>query len=640
MKKILTLLLLLPAIFLASCQKKTDDVNVDVGISGISLSQTTAAILVGQTQTLVATISPEEFKNTPLAWSSSDTSVATVEDGVVTAIKLGSATITVVSKVNPTKTAACVVTVVDEMIAVTSVALDATTLSLVPTSKGVLVATVAPENATEKSVIWSSSDPDVVLVLNTGEIVALKIGTAIITATSASDNTKTAECVVTVSNEVVPVTGITLNKEMLSIAPGNTKTLLPLIAPENATNKQVTWSSSDSAVATVSEKGEVTALKEGSAIITATSLDDDTKSATCQITATFDIIPVDNVTLNKEELALNSGVSETLTATVAPENATDTDVTWTSSDPSVATVSSMGVVTALKSGTVVIKATSVFNNTRTATCVVTVLAAISLDRTSQTGIIPSRGGTYTVVVTSSAAWMASTTFPSEVTITPSTGSAGKTTVQIKVSAPPSGTNPHLLPMPVTFTTINNISIATATWTGERDSSGCIIPKDALAAAGWPNFPGIKGLQVAINGTYGVDGIGIVGTWDPTMAWQNKTHAIPVSTSVKIGTGKSNTDLLLNNGFVHDAATYCRYLGPDWYLPSLDELRMLMSNQYKYLGSRILPGRGPYWSSSEAGTDIGFAVTSSVDAANVVSVQTTSVWKTFVDKVQVKCVRNI
>ncbi len=166
---------------------------------------------------------------------------------------------------------------------------------------------------------------------------------------------------------VVPVTGITLDKTEATLTEGDSLTLVATVAPEDATDKTLTWTSSDDTVATVAD-GVVTALKAGTATITVKAGD---ATAECAITVEAAVVPVTGVTLDKTEATLTEGDNLTLVATVAPENATDKSVTWTSSDESVATVSN-GVVTAVKAGTATITAAS---GDETAECTVTVEAA-------------------------------------------------------------------------------------------------------------------------------------------------------------------------------------------------------------------------------------------------------------------------
>ena len=219
-----------------------------------------------------------------------------------------------------------------------------------------LTATVAPANATDKSVTWSTSDAAVATVNANGVVTTKKAGKVTITATSNGDKTKFGSIEITVSAATVPVTSVTVAGDAAMTVDGE-QTLTATVAPANATDKTVTWKSSDATVATVDANGKVVAKKAGEVTITVTA---GGVSGTLKITVSDKaptVIPVQSVTVTgKQELV--EGASTTLTATVAPADATDKTVTWKSSDESVATVDKDGVVTAKKAGTVTITATA------------------------------------------------------------------------------------------------------------------------------------------------------------------------------------------------------------------------------------------------------------------------------------------
>jgi uncharacterized protein YjdB len=254
-------------------------------------------------------------------------------------------------------------------VVVTGVSLNRPSLPLLVGETATLTATVAPANATNKSVAWTSSNPAIAAVSATGQVTAMAVGMATITATTA-DGGFTASCGVAVNP--VAVTGVSLNKTTLSLPVDETETLIVTIVPANATNKNVTWSSSDTAIATVYAPGLVKAVAVGSATITVRTADG-SKTASCSLT----VIPVavTGVSLNMDTLSLFAGEMETLTATIAPANATNKNVTWDSSAPTIATVSVTGQVTALAAGTATITVTTADGN-QTASC--TVIANPSL----------------------------------------------------------------------------------------------------------------------------------------------------------------------------------------------------------------------------------------------------------------------
>ena len=166
---------------------------------------------------------------------------------------------------------------------------------------------------------------------------------------------------------------VALDKTSLDLYVGDSETLTATVTPANAGNKKVTWSSSDESVATVSSKGEVTAVAEGKATITVTTQDGGL-TATCTVNvAPKPLVNVTGIELSKTTLTLNVGASATLKATVTPEDATNKNVTWTSSDAAIASVDEGGVVKALAEGLATITATTV-DGGFAATCALTVKA--------------------------------------------------------------------------------------------------------------------------------------------------------------------------------------------------------------------------------------------------------------------------
>ena len=192
----------------------------------------------------------------------------------------------------------------------------------------------------------------------------------------------------------VAVSGITLNNSTLSLTTGQNFTLQAMLSPSNATNKEVTWESSDAGVAAVSKDGVVTAKKAGKATIVAKAADESGKYASCVVTVTEAKKEVTGVTLNKSSLNLGVGGSEVLSATVLPADATNKQVTWLSSTPSVATVSQSGVVTGVKEGTTQISVITA-EGSKTAICSVTVSGQAQTEPGTQTGGIvdPATGKT-------------------------------------------------------------------------------------------------------------------------------------------------------------------------------------------------------------------------------------------------------
>ena len=352
-----------------SCSKNEDPEPTPpaVTVTGVSLNKTTLTLNIGASETLTATVAPADAANKKVTWMSGNEAVATVDaNGKVTGVKAGEATITVTTE-DGGKTASCKVTVKDAVVAVTGVTLNKTELTLAAGGSETLTATVAPADATNQKVTWKSDKPEIASVDANGKVTAVKAGEATITVTT-DDGGKTASCRVTVSDKEVKVTGITL--AALAIYVGESKSITATVKPDDATNKELTWKSSDETVATVDATGKVTGKKIGTATITATARDGSGVSGSCTVTV---VSTVKKVTVEPATLTLGKNKSYTLTATVNAQPGTDTGVTWTSSDETVATVDAAGKVTATdKAGTVTITATSKADPSKQGTCTIKV----------------------------------------------------------------------------------------------------------------------------------------------------------------------------------------------------------------------------------------------------------------------------
>ena len=175
----------------------------------------------------------------------------------------------------------------------------------------------------------------------------------------------------TVKTATIAVTGVTLNKTALTLETGASETLTATVAPANATNQKVTWKSSNPAVASVDANGKVTGVAAGEATITVTT-EDGGKTATCKVRV---LSKVNKVTVTPANLTLGKNKRYTLTATVDTQSGPNNGVTWASSNPLIAMVSSKGeVLTRDKVGTVTITATSIADPTKKGTCTITVSA--------------------------------------------------------------------------------------------------------------------------------------------------------------------------------------------------------------------------------------------------------------------------
>ena len=251
-----------------------------VAVTGVSLDKTSLELTEGEEYTLVATVLPTNASNKQISWKSNDETVATVSDGKVKAIKPGSTTITVTTS-DGNKSASCSVKVNERIYHVESVSLDKTSLELTEGDEATLIATIKPDNASNKQITWKSED-ETIATISDGKVKAIKPGSTIITVTT-SDGNKTATCSIKVNEKIYHVESVTLDKTSLELMEGDEYTLVATVSPSNATDKSLTWTSSDNSVVAVDQNGKVSALFRGSAKISVSSHDGG-NTATCTVT--------------------------------------------------------------------------------------------------------------------------------------------------------------------------------------------------------------------------------------------------------------------------------------------------------------------------------------------------------------------
>src|SRR6218665_1993191 len=354
-------------LLISSCKKKDDPVAVD----GVTISPSAVSVKVDETVKLTASVTPENAADKSLTWNSSDNNIATVADGVVTGKSAGTAIITAASHSNPEKLASCTVTVTVAVEGVTLLAEGGVSVATGATLQ--LTVAVTPENATDKSLTWTSSDDNLATVSADGIVTGKSPGTVTITVASHSNPDKSARCTVTVTSDIVPLTALGVNPSSVSMLANGTQRLVAIFTPANAADKAVTWTSSNETIAVVSSDGLVTAKAiAGTATITVKSTNRQTIAATCLVTVTTTSVAVTGISVDPVTLSLAKGADRQLRAVVTPENATNQNVTYQSSASSVASVSGTGLVRALGAGTAVITVTSVSDPTKTAACAVTV----------------------------------------------------------------------------------------------------------------------------------------------------------------------------------------------------------------------------------------------------------------------------
>ncbi|MDR0941838.1 MAG: Ig-like domain-containing protein [Bacteroidales bacterium] len=353
--------------------------EIVVPVESISLPAVAIAVDIDETAELTVTFAPKNATNKTLSWTSSDNAIVRVSSGgVITGISAGIAEVIARSANNKADT---ILVTVNPMLA-SSITLSETALTLEHGQTATLTAKILPEKTTTKTITWESSDETIATVVD-GEITTLAVGTTTITATTT--NGKFAECVLTVTP--VMAQSLTLSSDILSLGIGDAKNLQATVLPLNTADKSLTWSIDKSAIATIDQNGLVTAQAEGTATVTVTTANGQT--AQCAIEVVAVTVPVSTVTLydsrNMPITSLTLPVDDEyqLTAEVMPTDATDKTITWTSKNPSIASIVN-GKITALLDGQTEIMAVSTNGKTARVNVIVLPLDVEEIRLTPQT----------------------------------------------------------------------------------------------------------------------------------------------------------------------------------------------------------------------------------------------------------------
>ncbi len=343
-------------------------VTVGTQVEGISLNMTKKTLKIGEGVELTASVTPPEAANKNIAWNTSNSAVATINAAgntcTVTATGAGGCRISATTQDGGLETF-CDITVTGSIIA-TTIEFWGEKHTLQPGDVWpIKIYKLEPKGA---SLVWASDNTAVATVNQNGEVKAIAGGVAHITA-SAIDGSVSATYTVTVTGpDAKPVTGVTLAPESKEIALYEEFTLTATIAPSDASNHMLTWTSEMPSIATVDENGKVKGIEAGETTITVTTVDGN-YSASCAVTVRPEAQP-SGIALDVAEYTMEVAEHITLRATVQPASANQS-VSWASSDTNIATVSNTGEVTAIAAGVCDITATTA-NGGYSATCKLTV----------------------------------------------------------------------------------------------------------------------------------------------------------------------------------------------------------------------------------------------------------------------------
>ena len=351
----------------------TDNSDIKtVAVESVSLDKTEAVLKEKETVKLNATVLPENADNKNVHFTSDNDAVATVDDnGLVTALSSGEAVITAITE-DGKKTAKCKITVEKEIIQLKTITITNAPAELEKGAQVQLGIKYIPDNTTQsKSVEWKTSDASVAVVSSTGLVTAKKTGTVTITAVSKADSSIQSKITIKVLSHI---TDVTVTGPSGTLYTDTKYKFTAKITPDDTTdNKTVIWSVSDSNIAQIAADGTLSFKKAGTVDVIATVKATSTNTVIKKLTVTGvkRVINVSSVALDKTTVNLKKGETVKLNATVAPADADNKEVTYTSSNSAVAKVDNTGLVTAVSSGEAVITVTTK-DGSKTATCKVAV----------------------------------------------------------------------------------------------------------------------------------------------------------------------------------------------------------------------------------------------------------------------------
>lgn len=346
-----------------------------IDVTGIELSDNKIEVCLGQEYIVEAMITPKNATNKDVVWTSSNEDVVIVEDGVITTVGMGATQITATCGGYSATASVMVLSEDGKFPGPTDILLDVGSEIVMEVGDSITVnATIVPSYAVYKKIEWVASDELVITVDQNGVITA--VGEGLADVFIYCDNIETSIFITVNPKEEAPsvdVTGITVDKEAVTLKEGETSTVVATVMPEDATNKDVIWTVEDKTVATVTN-GVITGVSAGTTTVTA-SCDEFSATVIVTVTENDEVVPptvdVTGITLDKELVELEIGKTATVVATVTPEDATNKEVFWRSEEETVATVED-GVITAIGEGTTTITASC---GEFSATVVVTVTKA-------------------------------------------------------------------------------------------------------------------------------------------------------------------------------------------------------------------------------------------------------------------------
>ena len=372
-------------------------------VQSISLNATQKELIIGDSFTLTATLSPENATNHNVIWKLvSGNAISLSNTGVIQAKKVGEALVRAETADGSGITAECKVVVKPRL--VQTISLNSTKKDLLVGESFALTATAMPENATNRNVIWKLVSGDAISLSNTGVIQAKKVGEALVRAEAVDGSGVSAECKVVVKPRLVQ--SISLNATQKNLIIGDSFTLTATLSPENATNRNVIWKLVSGNAISLSNTGVIQAKKVGEALVRAEAADGSGITAECKVVVKPRLVQAISLKLEKDTVAV--GEHFTVTADVLPKNATNSTLQWSVSDPLLLKHLGAGSFEAQKTGSATITAQARDGSKQEASCRIEIVPPTALKKALAADVAPQvsvDGNTLVVKQVPSGQWL-------------------------------------------------------------------------------------------------------------------------------------------------------------------------------------------------------------------------------------------
>ena len=383
---------------------ETPETPKEVKVQQITLTPSTSSVVVGESLQITAKVLPENATNATLKWKITPENILklTATAGQFTAQQVGEALVRAEAADGSGASAECKVVVKPRL--VQAISLNATQKELIVGDAFSLTATLSPENATNRNLIWKLVSGDAISLSTTGVIQAKKVGEALVRAEAADGSGITAECKLVVKPRLVQA--ISLNATQKNLVIGDSFTLTATLSPENATNHNVIWKLVSGNAISLSNTGVIQAKKVGEALVRAETADGSGITAECKVVVKPRLVQSISLNLEKDTVAI--GEHFTVTADVLPKNATNSTLQWSVSDPLLLKHLGAGSFETLKTGSATITAQARDGSKQEASCRIEIVPPTALKKAVAADVAPQvsvDGNTLVVKQVPSGQWL-------------------------------------------------------------------------------------------------------------------------------------------------------------------------------------------------------------------------------------------